>query len=78
MIQLQAAQAQMALQQQAQQQQEIAMQTMQNQQAGAPGGPGFNPAEGGLPPQQAAPGATFEGVTGEDRTGLEAPQGRPI
>ncbi len=81
-IQLKAAEAQMGLQQMAQQaqmaQQEQAQQTLQNEQAGAPGGPGFDPNQGGLPPQQAAPGATFEGVTGTDRQGAEAPQGRPI
>src|SRR3990167_527619 len=33
------------------------------------GGQGFNPAEGGIPPQMAAPGATMEGQTGITRTG---------
>jgi hypothetical protein len=80
-IQLQAMQAQMGLQQEQQaaaQEQQLAMQTLQTQMAGAPGGNGFNPAEGGLPPAEAAPGATFEGVTGEDRIGNEAPFGMGI
>jgi hypothetical protein len=77
-IQLQQQQTQMALQQEqiaAQQEQQLAMETLQNEMAGAPGGNGFNPAEGGLPPAEAAPGATREGVTGLDRLGNEAPQG---
>ena len=41
-------------------------------------GNGFNPAQGGLPPQMAAPEATREGVTGVDRMGNEAPQGGPF
>ncbi|MHA2264646.1 MAG: hypothetical protein ACXAEN_19815 [Candidatus Thorarchaeota archaeon] len=73
-IQRQQLDAQMEAQQQAQEQQ-LAMETMQNQMAGAPGGNGFNPALGGEPPAEAAPGATFEGVTGEDRQGNEAPFG---
>jgi hypothetical protein len=74
-IQLQAMQAQMGLQQEQQmaaQEQQLAMQTMQSQMAGAPGGNGFNPAMGGGPPQEAAPGATREGVSGLDRLGNEA------
>ena len=77
MIDTMAMQSQMAIQQQAQaaqqqqaQQQELAAQ--QQQLAGAPGGPGFDPNQGGLPPQQAAPGATREGVTGIDLAGNEA------
>lgn len=43
-----------------------------------PGGQEFNPAQGGLAPIQAGPGATFEGATGIDRAGNEVavpPQG---
>jgi len=82
LIQMQQAQSQMALQQEQMMMQMQAQQAMQpppgqqpgaeaiqNQLAGAPGGNGFNPAEGGLPPQMAAPGATREGVTGEDLEG---------
>lgn len=69
-IQLQSLQDQMAIQQQQAYEQQ-AMASLQNQMAGAPGGPGFNPEMGGLPPQMAAPGATREGVTGEDMAGLE-------
>jgi hypothetical protein len=58
------------MQMQAQQQQGLAAQ--QNEMAGAPGGQEFNPAAGGTPPQEVAPGATREGVTGEDRAGNEA------
>ena len=60
---------------QQQNQQPYAQATIQNQGAGAPGGPGYNPAEGGQIPQEVAPGATREGVTGEDMMGNEAPQG---
>ncbi len=67
-----ALQNQMAIQQQ-QQEQQLALQTIQNQMAGAPGGNGFNPAFGGGPAQEAAPMATREGVTGEDLMGNEAP-----
>ena len=35
----------------------------------------FNPAQGGLPAQMGAPGATREGVTGEDVMGNEAMMG---
>jgi len=73
-IQMQQMEAQMAVQQQ-QQQQQMGMEMMQQQLAGAPGGNGFNPEMGGLPPQMAAPGATREGVTGEDMMGNEAPFG---
>jgi hypothetical protein len=73
-IDMQNLQMQMGMQQQAQEQQ-LAMQTIQNQMAGAPGGNGFNPAMGGGPPAEAAPGATREGVTGEDLMGNEAPFG---
>ena len=66
-IQMQAQEQQMAMQQQQQ-----GMAAQQQQMAGAPGGNGFNPEQGGLPPQMAAPGATREGVTGEDRMGNEA------
>ena len=57
------------------QEQQMGMQAMQNQGANVPGGNGFNPAQGGQIPQEVAPGATREGVTGEDRMGNEAPQG---
>ena len=67
-LQMQAQQAQMQAQQQMQQQQ-MGMEAMQQQAAGAPGGPGFDPNQGGLPPQTAAPGATREGVTGLDLEG---------
>jgi len=73
-IQMQAAQSQMALQQQQQAQQQ-ALAGLQNQMAGAPGGQGFNPAMEGSPPQMAVPGATREGVTGQDMMGNEAPFG---
>jgi len=73
-IQMQAQQSQMALQQQQQAQQQ-ALAGLQNQMAGAPGGQGFNPAMEGSPPQMAVPGATREGVTGQDMMGNEAPQG---
>lgn len=36
----------------------------------SPGGAGFNPAAGGLPPAMANPGATREMVTGMDRMGV--------
>ena len=72
-LQMEQQQAQMAMQQQAQGQEAI-----QNQLAGAPGGQGFDPNMGGQSPQQAAPGATREGVTGQDVLGNEAPQGMPI
>ena len=75
LIQMQQAQSQMALQQeqmmmqmQAQQQQQ-GMEGLQQQAAGAPGGNGFDPNQGGLPPQMAAPEATREGVTGIDLEG---------
>jgi len=70
MIQMQAYQDQQALvaQQAAQQQ---AMASIQSQMAGAPGGNGFNPALGGQPPAEVAPGATREGVTGQTMTGEE-------
>ncbi len=81
-IRLQEAKEQMALQQQVQAQAEAqqaqSQQTLQNEQAGAPGGLGFDPNQGGLPPAQGAPEATFEGTRGTDRTGNEAAQGRPI
>jgi hypothetical protein len=67
-------QSQMQFQQQAQAQQ-MGLQAMQQQMAGAPGGNGFNPEQGGLPPQMAQPQATREGVTGEDVLGNEAPLG---
>ena len=57
------------------QQQQMGMQAMQNQGANVPGGEMFNPATGGQVPQEVAPGATREGVTGEDRMGNEAPLG---
>ena len=72
LIQMQQAQSQMSLQMEAQaqqQQQQMGMEAMQQQAAGAPGGNGFDPNQGGLPPQMAAPGATREGVTGEDLEG---------
>lgn len=72
-IQTQMAESQMQLQMQAQ-----GMAAMQNQMAGAPGGNGFNPAQGGAPAQEAAPGATREGVTGMDMTGNEAPFGMGV
>ena len=52
----------------AQQEQQMAAQQMaqQGSMAGAiPGGEGFNPAMGGLPPASAFPGGTREGVNGE-------------
>jgi len=70
-VQMQAQEAQMMQQQQ----QQMGMEAMQNQMAGAPGGGGFDPNQGGLPPQMAAPGATREGVTGEDMMGNEALMG---
>ena len=72
------AQGQLAIQQQQmamQQQQQMGMQAMQNQGANVPGGNGFNPAMGGQVPASVVPGATREGVTGEDRMGNEAPSG---
>jgi len=76
-IQQQMAQAQ--IQSQVQQAQDmIAQQAQAAQQAPAPGTPpglpgaegqGFNPAEGGLPAQMAAPGATMEGQTLQTRGG---------
>ncbi len=56
----------------AMQQQQMQLAAQQTQLAGAPGGQGFNPAQGGGPPQEAAPGATREGVTGMDMMGNEA------
>lgn len=74
-LQMQMMQAQQQLQMQqlaAQQGQQPGLANVQNQAAGAPGGQGFNPAIGGAVPQEVAPGATREGVTGEDRAGNEA------
>ena len=68
----QSQQQQMAEEQAYQQQ---AMAAQQGQMAGAPGGEMFNPAQGGLPAQMGAPGATREGVTGEDVMGNEAMMG---
>jgi len=51
--------------------QEMGMEAIQGMMAGAPGGPGFNPQQGGLPPAMGAPGATREGVSGEDMMGNE-------
>ena len=65
-----------AQEQQMQQQQAQGLAATQNQMAGAPGGEGFNPAAGGMPPQAVVPGATREGVTGEDMMGNEAPFGQ--
>ena len=66
--------AQMAMaQQQAQAQAEAAQ---QQQMGSIPGAEGFNPAGGGQPAQMAAPGATFEGQTGMDRTGNEIAEGQ--
>ena len=65
-------QQQMGMQQQ---QQQMGMAAMQNQGANVPGGNGFNPAQGGQVPQEVAPGATREGVTGEDRMANEAAMG---
>jgi hypothetical protein len=67
-LQMEAQAAQMQMQQGAQQQQ-LGQEAIQNELAGAPGGPGFDPNQGGLSPQMAAPGATREGVTGEDLEG---------
>jgi len=77
-------QAQMALQMQAaqfQQAQQAAAQGPQGNEwpqtqgqpvmGGAPGGPGFNPAEGGLPPAQGAPEVTRENATGQTMGGEE-------
>jgi len=72
LIAMQQAQSQMALQmeqQAAQQQQQMSMEANQTDLAGAPGGQGFDPNQGGVPPQMAAPGATREGVTGMDMEG---------
>ena len=55
--------------------QQQAMAAQQGQMAGAPGGQMYNPAQGGLPAQMGAPGATREGVTGEDVMGNEAMMG---
>ena len=74
-MQMQMMQAQQQAQQQAQMQaqaQQQGLANLQNQAAGAPGGQQFNPAMGGAPPQEVAPGATREGVTGMDRAGNEA------
>lgn len=79
------AQGQLAIQQQQMemqgiQQQQLAAQAQglaaqQNQGANVPGGEMFNPAMGGQIPQEVAPGATREGVTGEDRMANEAAMG---
>ena len=72
------AQGQLAIQQQQmgmQQQQQMGMATQQNQGANVPGGEGFNPAQGGQIPAEVAPGATREGVTGEDRMANEVAMG---
>lgn len=74
MIDTMAMQNQMAMQQQQMMMQQ-GMAAQQNQMAGAPGGQGFNPEAGGMPAQQAAPGATREGVTGLDMGGNEALMG---
>ena len=74
MIQMQAQQAAMQLQQQQMMQQQ-ALASIQQQAAGAPGGNGYNPEMGGLPPQMAAPGATREGVTGEAIGGMPTETG---
>ena len=55
--------------------QQQAMAAQQGQMAGAPGGEMFNPAGGGLPSQMGAPGATREGVAGEDMMGNESMMG---
>ena len=80
-IQQQMAQAQLQSQMQQAQgmiEQQMQMAAAQGQQAPAPGTPpgipgaegqGFNPAEGGLPAQMAAPGATMEGQTLQTRGG---------
>ncbi len=73
-IQTLMAQSQMQMQMEAQQAQ-MGMAAVQNQMAGAPGGNGFNPAAGGQIPQEVVPGATREGVTGEDMMGNEAQMG---
>ena len=73
-VQMEVQQQQLELQMQAQQQQ-VGMQTLQNQGANVPGGNGFNPAQGGQIPQEVAPGATREGVTGEDRMANEVAMG---
>src|SRR3989304_354087 len=79
-LQLQMEAQQMTMQQQQQMAdeqayQQQAMAAQQGQMAGAPGGEMFNPAQGGLPAQMGAPGATREGVTGEDVMGNEAMMG---
>ena len=48
-----------------------AMAAQQGQMAGAPGGQMFDASQGGLPSQMGAPGATREGVTGQDMMGNE-------
>jgi len=48
-----------------------AMAAQQGQMAGAPGGQMFDASQGGLPSQMGAPGATREGVTGQDMLGNE-------
>ncbi len=54
------------------QQQQLAAQ--QTEMVGAPGGPGFDPNQGGSPPIEAVPGAaTFEGARGQSRAGEELP-----
>lgn len=62
--QMQAEQAQMAQQQQAQ-----AMSQQQAMTGPTPGGQGFNPAMGGIPPSIAFPQATRENMTGMDAAG---------
>src|SRR3990172_1361380 len=79
-MQLQMEAQQMTMQQQQQiaddqAYQQQAMAAQQGQMAGAPSGQMYNPEQGGLPPQMAAPGATREGVTGEDVLGNEAMMG---
>jgi len=66
-----AMQQQQAADEAAMAQQEQAMAAQQGQMAGAPGGQMFNAAAGGLPAQMGAPGATREGVTGQDMMGNE-------
>jgi len=75
-VQMEAQQIAMQQQQQAADeaamaQQEQALAAQQGQMAGAPGGQMFNAAAGGLPSQMGAPGATREGVSGQDMLGNE-------
>jgi hypothetical protein len=69
LIQTQQAQSQMALQMEQQAAQQMSLEANQTDLAGAPGGQGFDPNQGGVPPQMVAPGATREGVTGMDMEG---------